>query len=221
MFGGRATSGIFIGFNGIFDRWIREFSVGRVGRTLAPKADFATPVGVRRVVSLVARSRALVRNSAGLRDHDAHFPTPAPKMDQEYDAIILGTGLKECLLAGLLSVDGMKVLHMDRNSYYGGESASLNLRQLWEKFRPGEPEPTQYGRWQDWNFDMVPKFMMGNGLLVRTLVHTGVHKYLEFKAVDGSYVFKGGKVYKVRTRATSGRTVFPSPRSLARLRPRL
>lgn len=30
-------------------------------------------------------------------------------MDQEYDAIILGTGLKECLLAGLLSVDGMKV----------------------------------------------------------------------------------------------------------------
>ena len=41
-------------------------------------------------------------------------------MDQEYDAIILGTGLKECLLAGLLSVDGKKILHMDRNSYYGG-----------------------------------------------------------------------------------------------------
>ena len=94
-------------------------------------------------------------------------------MDQEYDAIILGTGLKECLLAGLLSVDGMKVLHMDRNNYYGGESASLNLKQLWEKFRPGEAHPEQYGRWQDWNFDMVPKFMMGNGLLVKTLVHTG------------------------------------------------
>ena len=105
----------------------------------------------------------------------------------------------------------MKVLHKDRNSYHDAESASLNLRQLWEKFRPGEPEPTQYGQWQDWNYDMVPKFMMGNGLLVRTLVHTGVHKYLEFKAVDGSYVFKGGKVYKVRTRATSGRTVFRLP----------
>mmetsp|Transcript_2905 Transcript_2905/g.10180 ORF Transcript_2905/g.10180 Transcript_2905/m.10180 type:complete len:451 (+) Transcript_2905:171-1523(+) len=118
-------------------------------------------------------------------------------MDQEYDAVILGTGLKECLLAGLLSVDGMKVLHMDRNSYYGGEAASLNLKQLWERFRPGEPEPTKYGRWQDWSFDMVPKFMMGNGLLVRALVHTGVHKYLEFKAVDGSYVMKQGKTYKV------------------------
>jgi len=118
-------------------------------------------------------------------------------MDQEYDAIILGTGLKECLLAGLLSVDGKKILHMDRNSYYGGESASLNLKQLYEKFKPGQELPPHYGRWQDWNFDMVPKFMMGNGLLVRLLVHTGVHKYLEFKAVDGSYVCKGGKTYKV------------------------
>ena len=118
-------------------------------------------------------------------------------MDQEYDAIILGTGLKECLLAGLLSVDGKKILHMDRNSYYGGESASLNLKQLYEKFKPGQELPPHYGRWQDWNFDMVPKFMMGNGLLVRVLVHTGVHKYLEFKAVDGSYVVKGGKTYKV------------------------
>ena len=33
----------------------------------------------------------------------------------------------------------------------------------WEKFRPGEEAPAEYGRWQDWNIDMVPKFMMGNG----------------------------------------------------------
>lgn len=30
-------------------------------------------------------------------------------MDQEYDAIVLGTGLKECILSGLLSVSGKKV----------------------------------------------------------------------------------------------------------------
>ncbi|BFG35592.1 hypothetical protein CerSpe_218660 [Prunus speciosa] len=29
-----------------------------------------------------------------------------------------------------LSVDGVKVLHMDRNDYYGGESTSLNLNQI-------------------------------------------------------------------------------------------
>lgn len=51
-------------------------------------------------------------------------------MNEEYDCIILGTGLKECILSGVLSVEGFKVLHMDRNSYYGGESASLNLNQV-------------------------------------------------------------------------------------------
>ncbi|GJM88613.1 hypothetical protein PR202_ga04693 [Eleusine coracana subsp. coracana] len=55
-------------------------------------------------------------------------PDPAT-MDEEYDVIVLGTGLKECILSGLLSVDGLKVLHMDRNDYYGGDSTSLNLNQ--------------------------------------------------------------------------------------------
>jgi hypothetical protein len=40
-------------------------------------------------------------------------------MDQEYDCIVLGTGLKECILSGLLSIEGKKVLHIDRNPYYG------------------------------------------------------------------------------------------------------
>lgn len=44
--------------------------------------------------------------------------------------IVLGTGLTECILSGLLSVEGKKVLHMDRNDYYGAESASLNLTQV-------------------------------------------------------------------------------------------
>lgn len=49
--------------------------------------------------------------------------------NDEYDYIVLGTGLTECILSGLLSVEGKKVLHMDRNDYYGAESASLNLTQ--------------------------------------------------------------------------------------------
>lgn len=39
-----------------------------------------------------------------------HLPCLArASMDQEYDAIVLGTGLKECIISGLLSVAGMKV----------------------------------------------------------------------------------------------------------------
>lgn len=36
---------------------------------------------------------------------------------------------------------------------------------------------------------------MANGALVRVLIHTNVTKYLNFKAVDGSFVYNTGKVH--------------------------
>jgi len=39
--------------------------------------------------------------------------------------------------------------------------------------------------------------VMGGGALVKALVHTGVTRYLEFKAVDGSYVLNRGRVERV------------------------
>ena len=39
---------------------------------------------------------------------------------KEYDIIVLGTGLTECILSGVFSVKGKKVLHIDRNDHYGG-----------------------------------------------------------------------------------------------------
>ncbi|KAL5069030.1 hypothetical protein RYX36_019917, partial [Vicia faba] len=108
-------------------------------------------------------------------------------MDEEYDVIVLGTGLKECILSGLLSVDGLKVLHMDRNDYYGGESTSLNLIQLWKKFRRDDKPPPHLGSSKDYNIDMNLKFIVANGMIVRVLIHTDVTKYLYFRAVDGNY----------------------------------
>ena len=36
------------------------------------------------------------------------------------------------------------------------------------------------------------------GHLVQLLIHTGVTRYLEFKSVEGSFVYKaGGKIHKV------------------------
>lgn len=118
-------------------------------------------------------------------------------MDEEYDAIVLGTGLKECILSGMLSVSNKKVLHIDRNKYYGGESASITpLEELFARF--GAPPPDEsYCRGRDWNVDLIPKFLMANGLLVKLLIHTGVTRYLEFKSVEGSYVYKQGKISKV------------------------
>uniref|UniRef100_A0A8C7G8U6 GDP dissociation inhibitor 2 n=1 Tax=Oncorhynchus kisutch TaxID=8019 RepID=A0A8C7G8U6_ONCKI len=72
-------------------------------------------------------------------------------MDEEYDVIVLGTGLTECILSGIMSVKGKKVLHMDRNSYYGAESASITpLEDLYKRFSlPGKP-PESMGRGRDW-----------------------------------------------------------------------
>jgi Rab GDP dissociation inhibitor len=118
-------------------------------------------------------------------------------MDEQYDAIILGTGFKECVLSGLLSVDGLKVLHMDRNNYYGGASASLNLTQLFQQLKGNAQPSADLGASRDYNVDLVPKFITATGLMVKMLLHTDVVRYLDFKQVEGSFVFRGGKVYKV------------------------
>ncbi|BHF57176.1 Rab GDP dissociation inhibitor beta [Sparganum proliferum] len=87
-------------------------------------------------------------------------------MDEEYDIIVLGTGLKECILSGLMSVAGKKVLHMDRNNYYGGESTSVNpLENLFERFNKQYPSDERYGRSRDWNVDLIPKFLMAEELM--------------------------------------------------------
>lgn len=116
--------------------------------------------------------------------------------DGEYDAIVLGTGLKECVISGLLSTHGKRVLQVDRNGYYGGDGASLNLTQLFEKFQAGNP-PENLGQNRDYNIDLIPKFIMATGNLTKMLLHTKVTRYLEFKSIAGSYVYKAGKILKV------------------------
>jgi RAB protein geranylgeranyltransferase component A len=76
---------------------------------------------------------------------------------------------------------GMKVLHIDRNGFYGGEGASVNLTNLWKIFRKGQEYPKQLGANRDWNIDLVPKFIMANGKLVKILLKTRVAGYLEWK----------------------------------------
>lgn len=128
-------------------------------------------------------------------------------MNEDYDVIVLGTGLKECILSGLLSVQKKKVLHLDKNGWYGAETASLNITNLWSMFRPDQTPPSEYGHNREWNVDLIPKFIMANGLLVKMLLHTKVTRYLEWKTVDGTYVLQhspgglfssaGHKIYKV------------------------
>jgi Rab GDP dissociation inhibitor len=61
----------------------------------------------------------------------------------------MGTGVTESILSGLMSLEGHKILHVDSNGFYGGEGASLNLTNLWEKFLPGKEKPKYLGENRD------------------------------------------------------------------------
>lgn len=132
-----------------------------------------------------------------------------PLADGEYDAIILGTGLTNMILSGLLAVAGKRVLIVDRNNYYGGEMPSLDLGKLYEKFNGKDAVvPKEMGRHQDWAVDLIPKFIMADGNLTKILLHSKVTRYLDFKAIDASFVYtaddggwitKSDKIEKVPT----------------------
>ena len=52
-------------------------------------------------------------------------------MDQtHYNTMVMGTGVTESVLSGLMSLEKKKVLHIDRNPFYGDQGASLNLTNL-------------------------------------------------------------------------------------------
>lgn len=101
-----------------------------------------------------------------------------------------GTGLSECILSGLLSQERTdnpyvekKVLHIDRNSFYGGEGASVNLTNLYKLFKDGKEPPKELGHNRDWNIDLIPKYIMSGGKLVKILLKTRVSRYLEWKRI--------------------------------------
>jgi Rab GDP dissociation inhibitor len=76
---------------------------------------------------------------------------------------------------------GKKVLHIDRNPFYGGEGASVNLTNLWKIYREKEEPNKDLGHNRDWNIDLIPKYIMYGGKLVKILLKTRVSKYLEWK----------------------------------------
>ncbi|XP_039366780.1 rab GDP dissociation inhibitor alpha isoform X2 [Mauremys reevesii] len=73
---------------------------------------------------------------------------------------------------------------------------------LYKRFGLPEGPPESMGRGRDWNVDLIPKFLMANGQLVKMLLYTEVTRYLDFKVVEGSFVYRGGQVHKVPSTET-------------------
>merc|ERR1712032_1506164 len=88
-----------------------------------------------------------------------------------------------------------------------------NLFQKFKKREPTKEEFAKHGSNRDWNVDLVPKFLMASGELVKLLIHTKVTRYLDFKVIDGSYVAKGksGKRFTVSKVPSSAGEALASP----------
>ena len=50
--------------------------------------------------------------------------------DESYDLVIEGTGLTQSILAAAASWAGKKVLHIDKNTFYGSHWAALSLNEI-------------------------------------------------------------------------------------------
>ncbi len=55
---------------------------------------------------------------------------PSAGEDDKYDLVIEGTGLTESILSAAASWAGKKVLHVDKNDFYGSHWAALSLNEI-------------------------------------------------------------------------------------------
>jgi RAB protein geranylgeranyltransferase component A len=63
----------------------------------------------------------------------------SPAEDENYDLVVEGTGLTESVLAAAASWSGKKVLHVDKNTFYGSHWAALSLNEIdtWAQHNAG------------------------------------------------------------------------------------
>ncbi len=114
---------------------------------------------------------------------------------RSYDVVVLGTGLKESLLSGLLTMHGKRVLQLERGSEYGGSSASVGLQELADRIDgPGTALPEgKVGKAAEYSLEPTPKLFMAGGEQLRMLVNSGAWQHMNppgFKRVQRSLLFR-------------------------------
>ena len=113
----------------------------------------------------------------------------------KYDVVILGTGLKECLLAGLLSQHGKLVLQLESSDVHGGRGASMDLQQLADVLDgPGTQLSEQkLGKSADYLIEREPKVFIAGGNQLQVLVKSGAWQHMNppgFKRVQRSLLYR-------------------------------
>ncbi len=109
-----------------------------------------------------------------------------------YDFVIIGTGLAETGIGTILSKSGKyRVLHIDTNSMYGSEFSTYKYRQIERYF--GNPESEMLEELlevdREFNIDLTPKLILRESKLKDFLIEQGVDNLVSFGLVLGSYFY--------------------------------
>ncbi|KAL1955598.1 hypothetical protein VTO42DRAFT_8401 [Malbranchea cinnamomea] len=130
--------------------------------------------------------------------------------DSSWDVVISGTGLAQSLLALALSRSGKKVLHVDKNDYYGGPDAAFSLQEA-EDWAKRVNEDTSFGPFESasilrslepseaqgklsfsraYTLPLSPHLIYSKSKLLPNLVSSKIYRQLEFLAVGSWWVWR-------------------------------
>ncbi|KAI5282152.1 Rab proteins geranylgeranyltransferase component A, partial [Ascosphaera aggregata] len=126
--------------------------------------------------------------------------------DTLWDVIISGTGLQQSILALALSRSGKRILHVDKNDYYGGPEAAFSMEEAeaWVKKVNGEPAGHPFesarivkcdgkgelGLPRAYTLSLAPHLLYGRGKMLSALVSSKAFRQLEFLAVGSWWSYK-------------------------------
>lgn len=118
----------------------------------------------------------------------------------EYDVVVIGTGLAESIIASSCAKRGLSVLHLDRNDYYGDRHASLTVTELVQQLgdRNCKLPNSDFERDVDrlsrqYALSLYPAVLPSRGPLIDLLISQDVGKYVNFRLVDSVLVWQEEK----------------------------
>ena len=117
-----------------------------------------------------------------------------PPPSGHYEVVVLGSGLKESLLSGLLASQGKRVLQLERGAVLGGSAASLDLQELAERTDPGAELPeAKLGPPSEYSVEPAAKVFLAAGSQLQLLVDCGAWQNMNppgFKRVHRSLIYR-------------------------------
>ncbi|KAI5184748.1 Rab GDP dissociation inhibitor [Nematocida homosporus] len=126
---------------------------------------------------------------------------------EHYDCTILGTGIKESILAGLLSARGLKVLQMDDASSYGSSSRTLRYDEFLQEMTTRSQDPQFFDALGpvgvSFYIDLTPKIFLADEGLIKVIAEHNLGHCIEFNVIEEQYIVTNGKTILIPTTKTA------------------